>query len=142
MIDETYEPIEISRIVDKPGDAFRRRMALHAEFRRLMLATVIEPNCLKDPPVAKKSRFRDAISGLFVRKADADARPSTTVRETIDDPPKPSAYLADRAAELARWHHAKAVELATTIDCPIMEYDFHHRAAQDLDILWHHLRSR
>lgn len=90
--------------------------------------------------MSKMSRFRDAVSGLFVSRAEAEANPHTTVRETIDDPPKPHGYLVDRVADLARWHHAKAVDMASQPDCPITEYDFHHRAAQDLDILWHHLR--
>lgn len=130
--------IKLTALYDTPADRIRRNMAFNAEFKRLMLSTVI----FQEPAVPKPRRFRDALTGLFTSKKKAEANPGGHVAESPRPPSVTDLQLAFNADVLAKWHSDYAHSCLNSLEAGnVAAYEYHYRAAVDLDRIATHLRK-
>lgn len=90
----------------------------------------------------KPRRFRDALTGLFTSKKTAEANPAGHVAETARPPTELDLMLARRADALAQWHSNHAQICLNSLEAGnVAAYEYHYRAAADLDRIATHLRK-
>lgn len=90
----------------------------------------------------KPRRFRDALTGLFASKKTADANPGGHVAESPREPTQKDLFFADQLDVLAKWHSDHASACLNSLEAGnVAAYEYHYRAAADLDRIATHLRK-